>query len=102
MSTNEYIYFKRHGILEQEDFKTVLRAAGETVTTQENIQDWLELDDREPGFHLLTEKEIAAVIFCYLLSLALSILLHFPFICFLSFFFCSSVLYFASLIRIMA
>jgi hypothetical protein len=32
----------------------VLRAAGETETTQENIQDWLKL---------LTGEEIAAVIF---------------------------------------
>jgi hypothetical protein len=31
----------------------VLRAAGETETTQENIQDWPELDGGGPGFHLL-------------------------------------------------
>jgi hypothetical protein len=30
--------------LEQEDFQTGLRAAEETETMQENIQDWLELD----------------------------------------------------------
>jgi uncharacterized protein YehS (DUF1456 family) len=42
----------------------VLRAAGETETTQENIQDWLELDG-DTGFQLLTEKEIAAVIFLF-------------------------------------
>jgi hypothetical protein len=41
----------------------VLRAAGETETTQENIQDWLQLDEGYPGFQLLTEEEIAAVIF---------------------------------------
>jgi hypothetical protein len=29
---------KTHGIREQEDFQTVLRAAGDTETTQENIQ----------------------------------------------------------------
>jgi hypothetical protein len=64
-------YFKRHmGFrkadesvwlweLEQEDFQTVLRAAGETETTQENIQDWVELDEGDPGFQLLTEEEIA-------------------------------------------
>jgi hypothetical protein len=46
--------------LEQENFQTVLRAAGETETTQENIQDWLELDEGNPGFQLLTEEEIAA------------------------------------------
>jgi hypothetical protein len=31
----------------------VLRAAGETETMQENIQDWLQLDDGDPGFQLL-------------------------------------------------
>jgi hypothetical protein len=41
----------------------VSRATGETETTQENIQQWLELDEGDPGFQLLTEEEIAAVIF---------------------------------------
>jgi hypothetical protein len=42
----------------------VLRAAGETETTQEKIsQDWLQLDEGDPGFQLLTEEEIAAVIY---------------------------------------
>jgi hypothetical protein len=41
----------------------VLRAAGETETTRENIQDWLQLDEGNPGFQLLTEEEIAAVVF---------------------------------------
>jgi hypothetical protein len=40
----------------------VLSAAGDTETTQENIQDWLQLDEGEPGFQLLTEEETAAVI----------------------------------------
>jgi hypothetical protein len=62
----------------------VLRAAGETETTQENIQDWLELDEGDPGFQLLPEEEIAAVIFFYLFSRALPIVLNFPCICFLS------------------
>jgi hypothetical protein len=52
----------------------VLRAAGETETTQESIQDWLQLDEGDPGFQLLTEKEIA-----------LPILVNFPIICFLAF-----------------
>jgi hypothetical protein len=30
----------------------VLRAAGETETTQENIQDWLELDEGDRAFQL--------------------------------------------------
>jgi hypothetical protein len=39
----------------------VLRAAGETETAQENIQDWIELDEGDPGFQLLTEEETTAV-----------------------------------------
>jgi hypothetical protein len=53
----------------------VLSAAGETKTMQENILDWLELDEGDPGFHLLTEEEIAAVVF---FSSALPISLDFP------------------------
>jgi hypothetical protein len=30
---------------------------------QENIQDWLQLGEGDPGFQLLTEEETAAVIF---------------------------------------
>jgi hypothetical protein len=44
----------------------VLRAAGETDITQENTQDWLELDEGDPRFQLLTEDEIAAVIFLFI------------------------------------
>jgi hypothetical protein len=43
----------------------VLRAAGETETTQK-IQDWFQLDG-DPGFQLLTEEKIIGVIF-YLFS----------------------------------
>jgi hypothetical protein len=43
----------------------VLRAAGETETKQENIQNWLELDEGDPEFQLLAEEEFAAVIFCF-------------------------------------
>jgi hypothetical protein len=51
----------------------VLRAAGETETTQEIIQDWLELDEeRDPGFRLLTEEEIAAVIYFLCTSIFIS------------------------------
>jgi hypothetical protein len=39
--------------LEHDDFRTVLRATGETGTTQEYIQDSLEMDQRDPGFLLL-------------------------------------------------
>jgi hypothetical protein len=37
--------------LQKEDFQIVLRAAGETETTQENSQNRLELDEGVPGFH---------------------------------------------------
>jgi hypothetical protein len=43
----------------------VSRATGETETTQENIKDWLELDEGDPGFQLLTEEEISAIIFFF-------------------------------------
>jgi uncharacterized protein YehS (DUF1456 family) len=43
-----------------------LRAAGETETTQENIQDWLQLDEGDHGFQLLTKEEIAAVLFFFI------------------------------------
>jgi hypothetical protein len=43
----------------------VLRAAGKTGTTQENIQDWPDLDERDPAFQLLTGQEIPAVIFSF-------------------------------------
>jgi hypothetical protein len=61
----------------------VLSAAGETEITQGNIQDWLKLDEGNPGFQLLSKEETAAVIFLYyLFSSALPILLNFPYICF--------------------
>jgi hypothetical protein len=41
----------------------VLRADGESETEQENIQDWVQLDERDPEVQLLTEEEIAAVMF---------------------------------------
>jgi hypothetical protein len=49
--------------LEQDDFQTVLKAAGLTETVQENIQDWLELDEGDPGFQLLTETNCCSDIF---------------------------------------
>jgi hypothetical protein len=41
----------------------MLRAAGESEAMQENIQNWLELDEGDPEFQLLTEEEIAADVF---------------------------------------
>jgi hypothetical protein len=34
----------------------VLRAAAETETMQENIQDWLQMDEGDPASWLLTEE----------------------------------------------
>jgi hypothetical protein len=53
--TVQYILQETHGIktqegLKQQDFQTVLKAAWDTETTQENIQNWLEGDS---GFQLL-------------------------------------------------
>jgi hypothetical protein len=54
---------------------------------QENIQDWLQLDEGDPGFQLLTEEETAAVIFFYLFSTALpSIIIKFSISLFCKFF----------------
>jgi hypothetical protein len=61
----------------------VLRTTEDTETKQENTHDWLEIDEGGPGFQLLTEEEIDAVVFLF--SSALLALLNFPFICFLSF-----------------
>jgi hypothetical protein len=86
--------------LEQEDFHTVLRAAGETETTQENIQDWLELGDVDRGFQLLTEEEIATVIFLLFIFISTTCIIKFSIYLFPKFFFCLLGLYFALLIRI--
>jgi hypothetical protein len=59
-----------------------LRAARETESTQENIQNWFELDEGDPGLQLGTEEKTAAVIPFYVFSSELHVLLNFPFICF--------------------
>jgi hypothetical protein len=48
MSNSIHRWVHIHGMQEQEEFQTVLRAAGETETTRENIQDWLQLDEGHP------------------------------------------------------
>jgi hypothetical protein len=55
----------------------VLRAAGETDTTQENVKDWLEVDEGDPGFQLLTEEEIAAVILFLLFFISTTYIVKF-------------------------
>jgi hypothetical protein len=82
------------------DSQPVLRADGGSESTQGNIQDWLQLDEGDPGFQLLTEEEIGAVIlFYYLLSSALPILINSALI-YLLCPFCHLGISFASLIRI--
>jgi hypothetical protein len=64
----------------------VLRAAGETETMQENIQDWLQLDEGERPWISASDRGIhycGGIVFIYLFSSAQPILLNFPFICFL-------------------
>jgi hypothetical protein len=55
----------------------LFRTAGETETTQENIQDWLQLDEGDPGFQLLTEEEIAAVIFYLFIFISTAYIIKF-------------------------
>jgi hypothetical protein len=43
--------------------KRTFRAAVESETTQENIQDRLDLEEDDPEFQLLPEEEISAVVF---------------------------------------
>ena len=40
---------------------------------KETMQDWLQLDEGDPGFQLLTKEEIAAVLIFHLFSSALPI-----------------------------
>jgi hypothetical protein len=74
--------------LEQESLQQValLKATEDTETMQENIQDWIELDEGDHGFQLLKEEEITAMIFFYLFSSEMPMLLNCLFIYFISFF----------------
>jgi hypothetical protein len=81
----------------------VLSAAGETETTRENIRDWLQLDEGGPGFQLLTEEEIAAVIFFLLFIFITTVyIITFSIYMFHKFFFCLLWFSFASLIQTIA
>jgi hypothetical protein len=96
MFTIEYT-LQRRGIYEQNDFGTVLKAAGETETKKENIQLWLQLDEGKNGFHLLAGEAISAVISFIFNSTVYNIIFS---ICFLSFSSFLSGLCLASLTRI--
>jgi hypothetical protein len=77
----------------------VLRVAGETETTQENIQDWLQLDEGDPGFQLLTGRNCCSDIFIYFHQ---HYIIKFPINLFSKGFFFVLGLSFASSIRIIA
>lgn len=64
---------------QQEDSETVLRATVKTQTTQENIQNWLQLQEGDPGVQLLIEEGIIEVIFIYTFSPELHKLSNFPY-----------------------
>jgi hypothetical protein len=73
-------------------------AAEETETTQEIIQDYLELDERDPGFHLLAFYRFSTENFTYFHQYYLN---HYVSIfLFLRSLYLSDI--FASLIRILA
>jgi hypothetical protein len=78
----------------------VLRAAGKTETMQENIQVWLELAEGDPGFQLLTEEEIAEVIF--FLFIFISTIYIITFLVYILSIFCLLRLFFASLFRMIS
>jgi hypothetical protein len=78
----------------------VLRAAAETETKQEDIQDWLQLDEGDPGFQLLTEEEISAVIFFVFIFVGTTYIIFFIYL--FPKFFCPLGLSFASFILIIA
>lgn len=43
---------------ETEDFRETLQRGGEEEVLLEDVETWLEEDEDDPGFHLLTEEEI--------------------------------------------
>jgi hypothetical protein len=55
-----------------------------TETTHKKIQDGFVFYEGDPEFQLMTEEKIAVVIFFYLFSSALPMLLNFPCVHFLS------------------
>nr|XP_033795171.1 jerky protein homolog-like [Geotrypetes seraphini] len=47
-----------HGF-EVEDFYTMMKNAGENNTTEEALLEWLEEDEGDPGYQIMSESEIA-------------------------------------------
>jgi hypothetical protein len=48
------------------DFQAVLRAAGETATTQENIQDWLDWMKKILDLSFSQRKKLLSIIFLFI------------------------------------
>jgi hypothetical protein len=61
----QYILQKTCRIYEQEGLEQNCDEGSwrETETTKENTRDWLDFDERDPEFQLLTEEEIAEILF---------------------------------------
>jgi hypothetical protein len=79
----------------------VLRAAGETETTQENIQDWLELPERGPRFGLLVMLWIlnkGSTVICLIFFTSITYINKFSIYLFSTF--CLLGLFFVPLVRI--
>jgi hypothetical protein len=55
----------------------VLRAAAETETAQENIRGWLKPEKGDPGFQLMAEEEISAVIY-FFIFISTACIIKFP------------------------
>jgi hypothetical protein len=64
----------------------VLRAAGETETTQENIQDWLQLDEGDPGFQLDIGINYCSDMCCLFLVISTTYIIKFSIYLFSKFF----------------
>jgi hypothetical protein len=81
-------HFKRYMVImakrdySKGDFQIILRTDGKIDTKQENIQDWLELDEGNPGLQLDRKTLLQTYFMC---SSALTVLQNLPFICFLTF-----------------
>ncbi|KAG7163017.1 Tigger transposable element-derived protein 7-like 29, partial [Homarus americanus] len=56
---DEEVEFDFEGF-ENDDFRARLRRAGEHQVCSNDISEWLEADDGDPGYQILSEAEIAA------------------------------------------
>jgi hypothetical protein len=56
MFTFEYIFLKKHKVfrgMRNQSKGTFRLKSGQTETMQENLKDWLQLDEGDPGFQFL-------------------------------------------------